>query len=735
MSRLRQLPLLPAVPALVAGLLVALCGAPAAFGHAAFLGSDPQPGARLQASPAQVTLNFTEPLNRTLAQAEVVRVGGGAVATRTVSTLARRLALRPVAALARGAYRVQWHSVSTDDGHALEGSFSFGVCAAAAGGGHSLQQSPLARGGWLRVGARVLLYITLLLFTGALLLAVILGRRGESWLTGPHLDRVDGVSLAAVRRREQAITSDLGVFAVGAAALAALLEGADAAQGFSPAGLSAFLLDNAAGVGRLAIVAYTLFAVVLWRRRPRIAAAMAALALGAVAASGHASSASPRLLTILNDWVHLLAGAVWLGGIALIVLVWAPALRRHGPELRMVIAGQVLPAFGRVALPAFVVVSATGIVSLVVQLGRIADLWQTAYGRVLLVKIVLVGLIALASWWHALRLRPQMLRGEIVGAEVERRHWRLWRAEPLLGIGVAAAVALLATFPLPPRQFGEADAALASGPACDPCPLARPAADELAVAAGAGRYLVAGWLRRAGDSVTGTVRVLDLHNRPAAAPFTVQDARQTSCGTGCRQLSTTGDSVRVALRDGGSQRVAVLPAHWDTDQSRRAGALLRRVQARMRGLRAVRQTETTTSGPGSYARTRYRLRAPDRLTYVTNGHTEAIVIGKTRWFRAADVSWEREAYGAGIGFSTRSWFRWSSYAQDVRLLGEWRRGRHRYAELALMDPGTPLWTRLTVALDSMNVVRELQTTGGHFTTNTYSHFDQPDRIEPPEGLR
>jgi len=130
-------------------------------------------------------------------------------------------------------------------------------------------------------------------------------------------------------------------------------------------------------------------------------------------------------------------------------------------------------------------------------------------------------------------------------------------------------------------------------------------------------------------------------------------------------------------------------------------------------------------------RSDYRLRAPDRLRYVTNGHTEAVVIARTRWFRAADIAWQREPYGSGIAFSTRSWFRWSSYATSVRLLRQWPRNGRRYAELALMDPGTPVWTRLTLALDDMRVLREQQTTGGHFTTNTYTRFDRPDRIEPP----
>lgn len=122
------------------------------------------------------------------------------------------------------------------------------------------------------------------------------------------------------------------------------------------------------------------------------------------------------------------------------------------------------------------------------------------------------------------------------------------------------------------------------------------------------------------------------------------------------------------------------------------------------------------------------MRAPDRLAYVTDGRVAAVVIARTRWFRAPDIAWQREAYGAGIAFSTRSWFRWSGYARTIRLLA--RDGR-RYARLALMDPGTPVWTRLTVAIDDMRVVREQQTTGGRFTTNTYSRFDRRARSEPP----
>lgn len=157
--------LVAAVSGVATGLLLALWGAPATYGHAALLGSDPPPGVRLSSAPSQLMLSFSEPLNRTLARAHITRVGGATVAA-PMATSSRTLVLRPVQTLGRGAYRVRWHSVSTADGHTLQGSFSFGVRVAPAGGAGSLQQSPFARGGWLRVGVRVLLYAGLLLFTG-----------------------------------------------------------------------------------------------------------------------------------------------------------------------------------------------------------------------------------------------------------------------------------------------------------------------------------------------------------------------------------------------------------------------------------------------------------------------------------------------------------------------------------------------------------------------------------------
>lgn len=711
--------------------------APPAFAHAAFLGSTPEPGTRLVQSPRQITLRFTEPLNQRLSRVTLTdATTKQRIAASTDAPASRRLDLTPNTPLGRAPYRVDWHTVSTLDGHALEGSFGFGVQTASVGAEHDVQLGPLARGGWLRVVVRALLYAALLLFTGALLLSLLM-RRAGSWLVPDGMREAVGgaVGLAQLRARERAVVIDAGLIAAGLAALAASVEAADAAGGFSVTALRDFLLTNAAGWARVAVVAFTLVGV--WFatfRRPTLAASPAALALGAISVSGHANSASPRWSAVLTDWVHLLAASVWLGGISLIVLVWGPTLR-GGAEVRQAVMGQVLPTFGSVALPAFLAVAVTGSVNAIIELGHPSALWQTDYGRVLAVKVTLVGLIALASWAHALRLRPRRLAANPhPSARLERRHWRLLRAEPVLGLGVVASVGLLVAFPLPPRQLDEGGPAAV--PTCDPCPLPLPGANELPVADGAGSNLVAAWIRREEGELNGEVRVIDIRGRRSSAPVIINGTRRPSCGSGCWRFSAipvAEHRLRVSLSERGRTYTASLPTRWHHGDSALARRLLNGAQATMRRLRSAREIETVTSGPGSHARVIYRLKAPNRMRYTTNGGARAITVGKSQWLRdtTTNLGWRRESYGGGLPFRTRDWFRWTPYARAVRLLSVSRKGGHRLAEVAVMDPGTPVWIRLVIDRSTMHVTRVRMIAEGHFMTQRLDAFNQPVRIVAP----
>lgn len=709
-----------------------------ALAHAAFVGAAPEPGARTETSPRQVTLTFTEPVNDRLTSVELKSVASGESVATTLSTRGDlRLVATPGTALATGAYSVKWHTVSTEDGHALEGRFSFGVRAAAPGGELTVEQSPLARDGWMRVLLRGLLYVGALLFVGALVLPILM-RRSRGWIVPSGLG--DDAFVEANRERASGIIGDVGWFAASAAAAATLVEAADAAPSLTPAALSDFLLGNAAGFARLGVVFFLVAAALLWRRFPRLAAGLGLLALGAIAVSGHANSATPQIPSVLNAWLHLASGAAWLGGIGLLALVWARPLRRAGRALRLAVARDVLVPFGRVALPAFAVVSVTGLVSLLIQLGSLPALWQTTFGLLLAAKIAIVAAIATVSAIHALRLRPQLLAsaGGQDADRQERRHWRLVRAEPLMGLGVIAAVAFLVAFPLPPRQLAEADEARAATPACDPCPLPASAQDELPVAGRAGSQVVAGWIRRTPAAVTGTVRVSDVRGRPSRAAPRIAGATQTPCGNGCQRFRTApaGNALRVTVPERGRTYATDLPTRWRPDANAQARRLLLEAQAAMRRVRTVREVEEVTSGPGSYARTDYRVQAPDRLAFRTDRGVETVIAGKRQWFRAGPGAWQLSEYGSGQPFATRRWFRWSTYGRSVRLLGITRLEGRRVAHLALFDEGTPVWFRLLIDLGTRQVLREQMTAKGHFMNARYQGFDQPLSIALPKaGVR
>jgi len=108
---------------MVTGLLAGL-----ALAHAQLAKSTPSAGQTLATSPASVDLTYGEDLAAG-STGSVADASGATVSTgATISTTDRRqlsIALKP--GLPNGVYKVSWHSISADDGDALDGTFFFGV--------------------------------------------------------------------------------------------------------------------------------------------------------------------------------------------------------------------------------------------------------------------------------------------------------------------------------------------------------------------------------------------------------------------------------------------------------------------------------------------------------------------------------------------------------------------------------------------------------------------------------
>lgn len=164
-------------------------------------------------------------------------------------------------------------------------------------------------------------------------------------------------------------------------------------------------------------------------------------------ASSHASDNGDFTLAELNDWVHVVSTSIWGGGIFVFVLLVFPALKGQ-PELRAAAALRLSASSGA-ALPWVLI---TGIYNASRQLSGWDGLLATNYGRVLSVKLVLVGALMLVGAWNRFVLVPRVQRhaGEAHPSRMLFRVLALDAVFMLLAIVMAAILVENEALPGPP---------------------------------------------------------------------------------------------------------------------------------------------------------------------------------------------------------------------------------------------------------------------------------------------
>ena len=143
-------------------------------------------------------------------------------------------------------------------------------------------------------------------------------------------------------------------------------------------------------------VGFEAVALVLCWRGVRFVAPPLVLAALMLPLSGHAAAVQPTAAGAeLNDAVHVLSAAMWAGGVIALASLRPPGGWRAA-EARV-----LLERFGRVAVIAFVVTALTGLLSATEHLTAVSDLWTTAYGIWLAVKVFFVAvMLALSLLWR-----------------------------------------------------------------------------------------------------------------------------------------------------------------------------------------------------------------------------------------------------------------------------------------------------------------------------------------------
>ena len=676
---------------LLGAIVLLVLGAEPAWAHATPVASDPEPGAVLSTSPGVVTLVFSEPLNTKLSSATVITPNGerseGTVSGGDRITVA-------LGTNAPGVYEVDWTTVSTLDGHPLHGSYAFGVGVSPGAAGEGTVGVGPSEGGLALGLLRAVEYAALLAATGMLLLQRLANKEPRLAWVRPRVRLalvtalVSGAALVVAEAWLAAGTPDVGrmvtYLTTGLPASARVLR----------------VVAEAAAVGAT-FVAGGLVVVPL------------IVAFVALAASGHAAAVDPRWLGVGTDAIHLFSAGLWAGGILAIATLRPPDGWRE-PEGRA-----LLDRFTPVALVAFSVTVAAGVVRGFQELQTPADLVLTSYGLVLSLKILGVLIMAQLSWFAWKR---------IVGS---------FRAEAAVAILVVGLAGVLAAFPLPPSRVSEAEAASAGSVEGVS---ALPQQGDLTFGGSAGEVLV-GLSLRPGEPGRNEVLVylLPLEGEQAAAAIPAAiaiagepEVSMQDCGPTCRRAElelSGGEKLRVKI--GGSSGGAVefrLPA-LPAPSGR---GMLLRTQARIHALDSYRMREELSSG-AAVVRSDYAFVAPDLARIEVADESTQVFVGDTRYLRQGSGPWQVQRNTPPLSVPV---FTWDSFRPwlDPAIVGSGRIGGRLARVLSFFGSsgGTPAWFRLWIDEDGL-VLQAQMRAQGHFMTQEFSDFDAPFQIRAPRG--
>jgi copper transport protein len=385
-----------------AALVVTIVGGTAlpAFAHASLLSTEPSAGGVYDSSPSAITLRFSEPVEVSLGG---IRVFDAKTEKRVATGTPEHpngegaYVTADLPDLHDGTYVVTWRVISADS-HPVEGAFTFQVGPNASVKNAQglattlLETSKGSRSVGIVYGIeRAIAYAAIALLIGGLAFVVFLWPQGRANRRAAWL--VLGGWIAAVLTTVGGIALE-GVYGAGL----------PLSKVFDPT-----VFGDAVGIryGHVALVRLVLLACALplmWMvfgRRDAattklpawwiLPAALVAIGLSILPGlAGHAATGIQTGLAIPADAIHVLAMALWLGGLAVLLVAVLP--RRDGDELR-----RVLPRYSTLGLACVVALIVTGAYQAWRQVGSLDALRDTDYGRLLVAKLVVFAVLVAAA--------------------------------------------------------------------------------------------------------------------------------------------------------------------------------------------------------------------------------------------------------------------------------------------------------------------------------------------------
>jgi putative copper export protein len=128
------------------------------------------------------------------------------------------------------------------------------------------------------------------------------------------------------------------------------------------------------------------------------------------ALAGHAAaSAHLTSFVVASDFLHVLGAASWLGTLLCVIVIGLPAVRPLQDGERWQAVASLVNTFSPLALLSAAIVVASGVMASWVHLNHVTDLWTTSYGKVLLLKLVLVAATLLVGAYNFRRVQPHLV--------------------------------------------------------------------------------------------------------------------------------------------------------------------------------------------------------------------------------------------------------------------------------------------------------------------------------------
>ncbi len=428
------------------------------FAHAKLLRSQPAANATLRQAPNKVELWFSEDLEAQFSTIIVMDQNGKHFDKDDVSLAEENKKLQiGLDELGSGTYTVEWKALSTDQ-HTMKGKFTFTITLVepSSSGAQAIQPqegpwtfaptTPVQTGkpvasdtsgsmqesgsSWAQSLVRWLQYLGMMMLLGGfafhqfVLLPALAKTRS---LSDGERARAMGASAGAV-----VLYSWLSLALLVIASFSELVLQASTVfdksitEAMSPTLLNRVITQTGFGkawrLQMLAVVALLVVVFLLSRRTKQnpandhktfwwIGLLASGVLLVAPTWTGHAAAAAKEFpFAKTNDWLHLVAAGIWVGGLFHLALTMPKAVSGPDRRGRLHLFHSVIPIFTRLAIASTILIVLTGVYNSLMHIDRFGELWSTPYGKTLLVKVLLVVPMLLLGGVNTFIIHPRASR-------------------------------------------------------------------------------------------------------------------------------------------------------------------------------------------------------------------------------------------------------------------------------------------------------------------------------------